>query len=367
MRILHTESSSGWGGQEIRILREAEGLRSRGHEIVLAVAAGGGLVAEARAKGFTVYEVHFSKPGGLRTVFQLLKIIKRHQIECLNTHSSLDAWIGGIAGRIAGKKVIRTRHLSTPIRKGLNSRLLYKTLADFVVTTSTIVVERICEQAKIAPSLCCSIPTGVDPYGIAVSPEEAAKFRSLLGVEDSTFLVGTACFVRSWKGIKDLMRAAALLKGEQDIKWVIVGGGHVNDYRGFASELGLEGTLFFTGHLKNPFPAIAAMDLFTLLSTAHEGVSQASLQAAYLERPLLTTNVGGLPEVCIPGRTGEVVPPFSPEKIAEAVMKLKRDPALCLRYGVNGKKLVEEKFTFLHTLDQMESVFMGVLDRDPKS
>lgn len=367
MRILHTESSTGWGGQEIRILREAEGLRERGHEIILAVAKGGGLVAKARAKGFTVYELNFKKQAAFLTIGKLLLLFAEHKIDIVNTHSSMDAWIGGVAARIARKKVIRTRHLSTKIKKGLNSRLLYRGLADRVVTTSAKAASAICSQAKLSPLLCSSIPTGVDPKPLNVTPEEVEKFRQGLGLGPGTFLVGTACFVRSWKGIKDMMRAAALLKHEPDIKWVIVGGGYVNDYRGFANELGLEGTLFFTGHLESPFAGIASMDLFTLLSTAHEGVSQASLQAAYLERPLLTTDIGGLPEVCIPGQTGEIVPPFSPEKIAEAVLKLKNNPKLRLEYGKNGKRLVEENFTFLHTLSEMEQVFEKIFEDTKKT
>ena len=102
------------------------------------------------------------------------------------------------------------------------------------------------------------------------------------------------------------------------------------------------------------------MDIFALLSTAHEGVSQASLQAAYLERPLVTTTVGGLPEVCIDGVTGFVVPPFSPEAVAQAVVKLADNQALRTQYGARGKELVEKKFMLHHTLDQMENVYQMV-------
>src|ERR1700722_15634727 len=111
MRILHTESSKGWGGQEIRILQEALGMRKRGHEIILAVNRGGKLIAKARKEGFLVYEMPFNKHSAPITIMRLLKILKKHGIEIINTHSSLDAWIGGVSGRIANKRIIRTRHL----------------------------------------------------------------------------------------------------------------------------------------------------------------------------------------------------------------------------------------------------------------
>jgi glycosyltransferase involved in cell wall biosynthesis len=357
MRILHTESSRGWGGQEMRILREAEGMRRRGHDVFLAISSGGKLISRAKEAGFVVYELPFNKLSALKTVRALVKICKDCRVDIVNTHSSLDAWLGGIAARIAGRKIIRTRHLSTPIRSGLNSRLLYRRLADFVVTTSSPILATIGKQAGLSPHVLQCIPTGIDPQTIKADLLKAAEFRASLGAHSSDVLVGTACFVRSWKGIHDLLGAAVLLKARKEIKWVIVGGGHVDDYRPKIAELGLEGVVTFTGHLEVPYSAIRAMDIFALLSTAHEGVSQASLQAAYLERPLLTTPVGGLPEVCIDGVTGLVVPPFSPDSVASAVVKLAGDVGLRQHYGTQGRRLVEAKFTLEQTLDEMEKVY----------
>lgn len=355
--ILHTESSTGWGGQEMRILREAEGMRAQGHEIIFAVATGGKLITQARQKGFTVYELNFKKTAILSAVPQLLRIIKKHNIDLINTHSSSDAWLGGVAGKLLGKKVIRTRHLSTAIRPGLNSRLLYGRLCDFVVTTSSSIIPMIVHQAKISPANCRCIPTGVDLSLLNVNPEEVKEFRQSLNLSPDDCLVGTACFVRSWKGIPDFMQAANLLREHQNLKWVIVGGGYVDDYKGIAETLNLKDRIFFTNHLESPFAAIAAMDIFGLFSTQHEGISQATLQAAYLERPLITTTIGGLPEVCLNEETGLLVPPHSPEKIAEAVLKLYRAPELRATYGKNAKRLILNKFTFKHTLDQMQEVY----------
>jgi glycosyltransferase involved in cell wall biosynthesis len=359
MRILHTESSRGCGGQEIRILKEAEGMRSRGHEVVIAVAKGGGLAERARAKGFTVYEIRFSKLLAFFTLLKLAAIVSRHDIELINTHSSLDAWMGGIAGRFLRKKIVRTKQLYTPIRKGLNSRLLYKGLADFVATTSSSIIPMICIQSKLSPFAIRCIPTGVEP--IEVKREEIEAFRRQLGVSAEECLVGTACFVRSWKGIDDFLHAVALLKDNPRLKWVIVGGGHLEKYRAKAEEMGLSSVLTFTGHLDVPYAAIASMDIFALLSTAHEGVSQASLQAAYLRRPLITTNVGGLPEVCIENVTGLQVPVRSPAAFADRVLKLMENPSLREAFGANAERLVLGKFMFSETLDQMESVCKSLL------
>jgi len=355
MRILHLEASPGWGGQEIRILRESIGMRERGHSVVLAVMRGAELGKRAKSAGFEVYELNFHRSGWLVTFFRLCRIIKNHRIDLINTHSSLDSWIGGLAARWMGKKIVRTRHLSTPIKAGWNSRMLYGNLADFVVTTCASIVEVISKQSGKPLELCRSVPTGIDGSAIVVKPGEAEQFRAQYGIGENEFLVGTACFMRSWKGIQDLLLAAHQLRRVKNLRWVIIGGGYAATYRAMAKELKLD--VLFTGHLDNPFPALAALDLFALLSTAHEGVSQAILQAAWLGKPLVATSTGGLGEVCVNRVTGIEVAPFSPEQVAHAVLEMEENRQLCKEFGKRAKSWVEERFTWRSTLDQMEQIF----------
>ncbi len=359
MNILHLEASPGWGGQEMRILREAEGMRRKGHQVFLGVMKGGQLIHRAREAGFAVYELNFRKSGWIVTFLQLLWFIRKHQIAVVNTHSSLDAWIGGIAARAARVRIIRTRHLSAPIKPGINSRLLYGRLADFVVTTCASIIPMICKQSGKKRELCRSIPTGVDPSKIVCSEEAAEEFRRQLGVDEKQMLIGTACFMRSWKGIPDFLQAAHLLREEKGLRWVIIGGGHAETYKKMAAEMNLESIVFFTGHLENPFPALGSLDVFTLLSTANEGVSQAILQAAYLSKPLIATAVGGLGEVCIPGETGLQVNSFSPQEVANAVKAFQADPQMRVKMGQSAKKWVEKHFTIDQTIEGMERVYLS--------
>jgi glycosyltransferase involved in cell wall biosynthesis len=361
MNILHLEASSGWGGQEIRILREAEGMRGRGHSVIFAVMTGAALGRNAKKEGFLVYEVNFKRFAWVVTLARLLWIIAKHKIEILNTHSSLDSWIGGIAGRLARKKIVRTRHLSTPVKRGWNCRLLYGRLADFVVTTCKSIIDPIAEQSGRPKGDFRSIATGVEPGRIHVGDGAPAQFRREIGVAPNSFLAGTACFMRSWKGIEVFLKAADLLRSHADLKWVVIGGGHAEKYRQLSTEMGLDGVVHFTDHLENPFPALAALDTFLLLSTANEGVSQAILQAAYLKKPLISTPTGGLSEVCLDGISGIQVPVFQHKAVADAILFLKADPALANRLGQKAQELVLERFTFQQTLDGMEEIYRMVL------
>lgn len=356
MKILHTESSMGWGGQEMRILVEAEGMRQRGHEVLFALSSASELGKRARQKGFAVHTFCFRWKALFFTVGKLLFLLKKERIDLINTHSSLDAWMGGIAAKLSKKPVVRTRHLSTSIRGGLNGFILYNKLADFVVSTSSSVLSLLEKKAGLGPSRMQCIATGVNPK-IADTIQDPAIFRQQLGIKPTDILVGTACVLRSWKGIPDLLKAADLLRDYQHIKWILIGGGYLDRYLVMIRELGLEKNVICMGHLESPYTAMSALDVFMLLSVAHEGISQATLQAAFLKRPLITTSVGGLPEVCIHKKTGFRVGSCDPEAVAQAVLKMAEDPLLRERLGTNARMLVEEKYTITHTLDQMEAVY----------
>lgn len=361
MNILHTEASLGWGGQEIRILEEALGMREKGHTVIIVTECGAKLAEKAKKNGFVVYEMSFKRRHVARSLPFLVNILRKYCIQVVNTHSSKDAWMAGVAAKCVGCKVIRTRHLSGNIRPGLNSRILYGWLADGVATTCEEVAEKIREQAGRDRDYCYSVPTGVRSDRLCIGPGAVQGFREKWGIEADEVLCGTVCILRSWKGVDDLLQAAYLLRDHEEIKWAVVGSGpQEKRLRQKCAELNLGKQVFFTGHLEDPYAAIAAFDIFLLLSTANEGVSQASLQAAYLSKPLITTATGGLKEVCRTGETGFSVASHSPHQVAHSVLTLSRGKVLRERMGQAANALVRESFTFEKTLKEMETLYQRV-------
>lgn len=361
MHILHTESSKGLGGQELRILREAEGMRKRGHKITFAIQRDGALMKKAREAGFTAYPINWKRRFIFSVYYQLSEIIADEKIDCINTHSSKDSWIGGVCGKLLGIPVIRTRHLSTPIRKGMNSRLLYRYLPKQVVTTCESAAEMIRIQADLTTERCRSIPTGIEPATLEVAVGQSDEVRQRLGWLPTDTVVGTLCVMRSWKGIEDLLEAALILKESPRIKWLIVGDGPAMDYfKQKMEQLGLQEQVAFVGYQTNPAPYLKAMDVFALVSRAHEGVSQAILQAGYLSKPLIATTTGGLPEICLPEKTGKIVNTYSPTEIADAVKELAGDKNMRINYGTAAHQHVLQNFTMERTLDLMDGVYTAV-------
>ncbi len=134
--IFHTESSKGWGGQEIRILQESLGMIRRGHRVIIGATEGSPIFNRAKSAGIRVFPCKFQKWNPL-AFLKILSFIRSEKVDILNTHSSSDSWVSSLAVQPLRRrpKIIRTRHLSTPIGKSLLSRIIYDLMPDAVITT----------------------------------------------------------------------------------------------------------------------------------------------------------------------------------------------------------------------------------------
>ena len=140
--ILHTEASTGWGGQEIRIFREMLGMRDRGHRMLLATPSGTALAARAGEAGVETFAINMDRKRLLGGVGSMRRLIRERGVDLINTHSSADSWIGSIAGRLEGIAVLRTRHISSAVHGTLPTRWLYGRLCDEVITTGEFKIGR---------------------------------------------------------------------------------------------------------------------------------------------------------------------------------------------------------------------------------
>ena len=91
--VLHTESSPGLGGQEVRTLSEARWTADRGWRVLLAGQPDGRLVGGARAAGLEAVGVRMRGAWDLQAVLALRRLIRREQVSIVHTHSSVDGWV----------------------------------------------------------------------------------------------------------------------------------------------------------------------------------------------------------------------------------------------------------------------------------
>jgi len=365
--ILHTESSRGWGGQERRILSEAQAMRERGHRLLIACDPRGELFGRAREAGFPVFPLKF---GGLANIAACVKL--RHHlheagVEILNTHSSLDSWVGLMAWKSLRTRpvLVRTRHLSTPVRRSRPTRWLYQT-PGAVITTGEATRELLATRVGVPRERIFSIPTGICLEDFAPRAPEAG-LRTRLDLPADAFVFGIVAVLRSWKGHLYLLEALKeLITGGAPAFLVVVGKGPYREViRGCIRELGLGPWVRLVGYHDDVAPWLALMDAVVLPSYSNEGVPQALIQAMVMGRPVVGAAIGGIPEIVIPGQTGLLTPPRDPHALAQAMRRLMEDAELCARLGRGGRDLVCRRFSLESMAEQVERVYDGIVGGGP--
>ncbi len=268
MHIVHTESSCGWGGQELRILAEARGMIGRGHRITLIAPVGARIFAEASRYRVPVTALPIEKKrlGGIGAIRDWLK---RHPAHVVNTHSSTDSWLVALAWASLPRApaIVRTRHISAPVPDNLATRWLYRDASRYVVTTGESLRRQLIERLRLDASRVVSIPTGIDTDTFRPpTARERTAARQAVGAASGTFVVGIVATLRSWKGHRYLIDGfaqALAASPSTPMKLVIVGDGPQRDALEMLVEQRAIGPhVRFAGNQPNVVPWLHAMDLF---------------------------------------------------------------------------------------------------------
>lgn len=362
LSIVHTESSAGWGGQEIRILTEASGMLQRGHRVMLVAPPETPVVnAAVRAKiPVTTLPI---RNKGLHDLWAMQRwlVASRTQIDVVNTHSSTDSWLTAIACATMrdAPPIVRTRHVSTGVNGHAANRWLYARATAHVVTTGEALRQQLAVRLRIPDDRLTSVPTGIDLTRFV--PGDAPAARRRLGLPQQQAL-GCIATLRDWKGHDYLLEAIALERRKW-LGWmvIIVGDGpHRPKLEAHLAALGLGDTVRLVGQQDDVVPWLQAMDLVTLPSYAEEGVPQAIMQAMACGLPVVSTPVGAIPEAVEQGLTGLLVAPRSAEALALGLAQLRDDVPLRGRFGAQGRARALRDFGIGQMLDRMEGIFHRV-------
>jgi glycosyltransferase involved in cell wall biosynthesis len=346
-RILHTESSRGWGGQEVRVFAELEWMRARGHWVALAAHPASAVARRAQDAGILFYPLRTQKVLLPIEVARLAGWLISNRVDVVNTHSSNDGWLAGLAARLTLRQIlIRSRHIEVDYPNRFWSGVAYRSLPHHVITTSERIAGRLTAELGVAPGRVTCVATGVDLTRF--DPGLKGTLREELGLAPETTLVGMISVLRSWKGHATFLEAAARLmdsSGGIPYHFVIAGDGpgrvELTDKVSLAP---WKGNVTLLGHRDDVPNLLASLDVLVLPSYAHEGIPQIVLQAQAMAKPVVGTAVGGIPEVVLDGQTGLLVPPKDPVALAAKIASL-RDPALAKELGQTARRRIEEHFS----------------------
>jgi len=334
-------------GERIRVLWLIKGLGPGGAERLLTAAAAvrdresfsyaaayllpwkDALVGELEALEVPVSCLDVRNERDVRWAGRLRRMLVDHPVDVVHVHSPYAAGIARLVTRTLPRK-IRPRLVSTEhndwSRFALASRVLNGLtlpMSDAAVAVSEAARESMWRPLRHRTEI---VIHGVSVARVRAARAERAVVRRELRAEPGELLVGTIANYTPKKDYPNLLHAARRIADRNvNVRFVAIGQGPLEDeVVKLRDELGLRIEATLLGYREDAVRVMAGCDLFAL-SSRFEGLPVAVMEALVLGLPVVSTNVGGVPEAVRDGIEGVLVPPQRPDLLAAGIEELAID------------------------------------------
>ena len=282
----------------------------------------------------------------------------RNGVDIVHAHMfGSNVW-GTVLGRLSGVPVV-VAHEHTwsfegrPLRRFLDRELVGR-WADVFVAVSGEDRRKMIEVEGVDPRKIRLIPNGIPAAGNG----GGGDVRTELGIKPGAPVIGVVCELRAQKALDVLFEAAALIRAEHPALKVLVAGDGPERERleHISRELGLGETVLFLGIRRDVPALLAALDV-AVLSSDYEGSPLSVMEYMAAGKPVVSTRVGGVPELVEDGVHGLLVEPRDPTALAEAVARLLRDPDEASQMGARGRERQQREFSLDAMVGRIEDLY----------
>lgn len=289
----------------------------------------------------------------------------------MHTHTAKAGFIGRLAARLAGTPfIIHTPHghnfygYFSSLGNGLVVILerIAALFANKIVVFTNIEKKdmmrlNICKESKIDV-----VQSGLDLTKFSRMEIDVKTKRAEFSREPDKFLVGMIGRLESVKGPEYFVEAIRFIVDEiPQAKFLIVGEGTLKDSLALRCQrLALGDKVVFTGWREDIPEIMSVLDVLVLTSL-NEAVGRVLLEAGASGKPIVATDVGGVPEILKNMKTGILVPPKDSQKIAEAVITLLKDEKARCEMGRAAKDWVNANFNEKKMADELQNLYRALL------
>lgn len=297
-------------------------------------------------------------------ILDLHKLMKKKQIHVVRTHRYRSNLYGRLAALLAGVPAIiasvhdNYRTDKRPARRVIN-RILSK-ITDKIVAVSEDIKKDIIRYDKVDPSKIEVIPNGIDVERF--NPKNTTDIRKEFSLEESDIIIGFVGRIVPAKGLEYLLDAFPYVKEEfKSIKLLIVGEGSlVEELKEKAKKNSIFDNIIFTGRRRDIPEILSGINIFVMPSIA-EGLPNALLEAMAMGKPIVATEVGGIPEVIKNRFNGILVPPRDTRALATAMKELIGNAQVAAKMGQAARDLVQDNFTIKAIAQKWQSLYLSIL------
>lgn len=349
IKSLHLVKTSIGATWAYRVMRD---LVKMGDEVHVAIPLGGNLIPLYKESGIIVHELDYSLKSPFKTAKSLIKVVKEVQPDIIHSHFVITTLFMRFA--LANKKIPRVFEVPGPLH--LEHRLFRfmdifsaNSKYDFWIPTCKWSYNVYLKNGISKDRLCLTY------YGSDLSNKkfEKGKLRKELHLGENDIIVGMVAYMyapkrflfekRGLKGHEDLIDAFSFLEGKYPKLHLVFIGGAWNGAVEYERSVINYGTLrckniHFLGTRKDVPELYQDFDM--VVHPSHSENLGGAAESLCLSVPTIATNVGGFPDIVIPGKTGFLVKPFSPQDIAEKIEFIINNRENAKSLALNGKKFV---------------------------
>ena len=205
---------------------------------------------------------------------------------------------------------------------------------------------------------------GFEPESYLTQEAYINQVRPQLGL-DGRFVVGHFSRLSPWKGQHILLEALAHCP--RDVTAIFVGEAlfgeqdYVEQLHKQVAELRLEKRVRFLGFRSDIVPLMAACDLVAHTSTSPEPFGRVIVEAMLCGRPVVAAEAGGAVELVEKGKTGWLVTPGNPQKLAEAIASCRNQPEQAAIIARNAQIQASKRFNLRATNQQVSQLLYRVV------
>ena len=325
-------------------------------------------LAELRDAGVSFLGLDRSSRADLRPWGRLMRHMRDSGTDVLHSHLVGSNIWGALLGPRAGVPVqVAHEHGreygASPQRRWLD-RYLIARRADALVVVSGADRRRMIELEGIPESKVRLIPNGIpDPP----AAERGRDVRGELGIAAEAPVVGAVAIARPEKALDVLIRSAAVLRREfDDLRVLMIGVApqprwpEEERLTGLCAELGLSETVSFLGDRSDVPDLLEAVDVAVLCSD-REGSPLSLMEYMEAGKPVVATQVGGVPDIIEDGVSGTLVEPRDPDTLAGAIATLLRHPERAAAMGRAGRERRRREFSIEATARRVEELYAELL------
>ena len=188
--------------------------------------------------------------------------------------------------------------------------------------------------------------------------------REGIGVPDEAFMIVLVANARIMKGVKYFIEASHYLKDDSNIHFVMIGKGMDSpEYKAMINKSPLKEHFHVFGFRSDSLNIVSSSDVAVLTSIKGEGLSRTTIEAMSLSKPVIATDIGGNSELVIHNKTGVLIPPKSPQAIAEAIRKMKNNPGWRKNLAENAYNHIDTNFRVENSVQQMKKVYENLMSQ----